>query len=143
MAKKTIFREFDPVIYPIKVWVAVCPHHTDVMRRFYAIDEYGQVADFTKEILADDFCTIATTFPVAAKKDRQGGLLVHIYRNNRLSTNYITHEAAHCADFFAEKLGLSTGKFHDGEAYAYLLGWIAECIEKATKLHKKKKNGKK
>lgn len=143
MAKKTIFHEFDPLLYPIKVWVSVCPHHTQVQRKFYALSEDNEALEFNQSILADDNCTIASTFPVSAKKDYQGGLLVIVYKQKRFTTNYITHEAAHCADFFAERLGLTTGKFHDGEAYAYLIGWIAECIENAVKSSRAAKKKKK
>ena len=140
MAKtKPVFYEYDPIIYPIKIWVSVNPHHTQVERRFYVVNENNEVQEFDQHILADDNCTIATTFPVSDKKNYQAGLLVHIYREKRFTINYIAHESSHCADFFAEKLGLTTGVFHDGEAYAYLIGWIAESIETAIKLHKKKK----
>lgn len=57
----------------------------------------------------------------------------------KLDVMTICHEACHFADFVAETVGFQQRSFDNGEAYAYLAGWCADCIDKARKFKNKKK----
>lgn len=139
---KPVFYEYDPIIYPFKLWVAINPEYSQVVKRFLIIDSNGNIDDFCeKDLTNPNKSKAARTFVVCDKVD-QMGVFMCIFSKREMTAKYMTHESAHCADFFAEQLGLGTGKFYDGEAYAYLIGWIADCIERAIKYKPKKKNKK-
>lgn len=137
MAKtKTVFHEYDPVIYPLKLWVAVNPTLKQVQAEFDGLNANKEIVEFDEQSLNKDGGVVATTYPVAHRKTRQGGLLVYVFMPKHFQIRNITHEAAHCADFICEMLGVTMNSYDNGEAYAYLIGWIAECCEKATKKRK-------
>jgi len=139
---KPVFHEFDPIIYPFKIWVATNPEYSQVARKFLIIDSSGNIDNFREKDLSNpDNSRAARTFVVSNKID-QMGVFICVFSKREMTAKYIAHESAHCADFFAEQLGLTTGKFYEGEAYAYLIGWITNCIERAIKYKPKKKKKK-
>lgn len=129
-------KEFNPTIYPIKVWVANNVPIKQVIAKFYVRTDNGDAADFLEEDFSKDNGVTASTFVVFDKKTKQGGTLVYIFAPKRAKVNIICHEAAHCADFICETFGITKGKYEDGEAYAYLIGWIAECINSVLRNRK-------
>lgn len=131
--KKTIIHEFDPVIYPTRIWVAVNPTFEEVSEKFYAINNDIERMDIEKEQFNPCSQTIARTYPVSIKGDGWIGLLIGVFKPKQLKTGTICHESVHCADFICEQFGITAGKFEYGEAYAYLVGWIADCIERVLK----------
>lgn len=133
--KKTIIHQFDPVIYPSRIWVGINPSFEDVESKFWGLTDQMERIPITKDQHEVDCFTIARTHAVTSKEDGWVGLFVSIHKLKRLDTKTICHESAHCADFICENFGIQTGSFDGGEAYAYLIGWIAECIEK-VKLNK-------
>ena len=132
---ETVIHEFDPVIYPTRIWVAVNPSFESVSEKFYHLNSNVERGDFEHEHFDPLHTTIARTYPVSIKGEGWMGLLVGIYKKKNCNTVTIAHESAHCADWICEQLGITTGSFNNGEAYAYLVGWIAGCIEK-VKLNK-------
>lgn len=122
--------EFDPVIYPLRVWVTIKPSPKDVINKFYGLDMEGLVTDLSEDDIAPKDGRIAQANTVVHKSDNQKGVIVIIHRPSYMRTRTICHEACHCADFFCDELGITSRSFEDGEAYAYLTGWIAGCIEK-------------
>lgn len=134
---KTTIHEYDSVIYPLHLWVAINPTFKELSNKFLAITENGEVLEFIEDNIPDSTQTIATTFKVVNKKSGIGGPFVLIFQPKRINVKYIAHEATHATDFFAEALGISSGSFEHGEAYAYLVGWVADCIERTTKKKKK------
>lgn len=109
----TVIHEFDPVI-----------------EEFWALTESRERAEINREWFNADSFTIVRTGPVANKKSGWVGNLVYILKPKQLDVKTICHESAHCADYLTESLGITNGSFEDGEAYAYLVGWIADCIWK-------------
>jgi hypothetical protein len=59
--------------------------------------------------------------------DRRRGVLVSFQCRKSMSMNYCCHEASHVCDAIEEYTDLE----HGGESSAYLIGWIASCINKA------------
>lgn len=127
--------QFDPVIYPCRIWVGINPTFEQVSEMFYGLNSDMERIDIEVDQFNLNRFIVARTHTVASKKDGWIGLYVAIAKPKMMTAKFIAHEACHCADFICETFGVMSRKFDDGEAYAYLVGWIADCIEK-VKLNK-------
>ena len=117
MKKKKGYYEYDPVIYPRKLWVhigddfkelapkAFCNIEVDENKDYYGV-EYGEVI---------------------RKSDDKYGILVSFPKRKDMTMDICVHEASHVCD----DLEKATGLEHGGESSAYLIGWITSCINKA------------
>jgi hypothetical protein len=132
---KNYLYKFDPVIYPSKLWIGINPELETISKIFYGLDSNLNRIDITEQEYKHSHFSIAQTYTVSHKKDGWIGTLVCIWRPKQLDIKTICHESAHCADFICENFGIETGRFDSGEPYAYMIGWIADCIEK-VKLNK-------
>jgi hypothetical protein len=118
MKSKVKVHEFDPVIYPVKLWVV----NQDVYHKFEHLD-----GSPLNSFVSDTSICSSYNRCIMRKCSKNYGFLVTIQKINDLQVSNIAHEAAHIARFMWEHLGEEyTGK----EADAYLIGWIAGCIEK-------------
>lgn len=104
--------EFDPVIYPRKLWVAVS---TDRFSdRFEGVSEWDDTADAIVDCVRD-------------KQRNLGGILVRYESKNAITISNIAHESSHIAmnifDYIGAKVDLA-----NQETFSYLVGWIADCI---------------
>lgn len=66
------------------------------------------------------------------------GAFVHILRNDKCSVGVMAHEASHVCDLLSDRIGLVgdvDNLFSHGEARAYFIQWVADCISQV-------KNGK-
>lgn len=61
------------------------------------------------------------------KSDRRRGVLVSFQCQKDMSMDYCCHEASHACDAIEDAIGME----HGDEPSAYLIGWIASCINKA------------
>ena len=68
-------KEFNPTIYPIRVWVANNVPIKQVIAKFYVRTDNGEAADFLEEDFSKDNGVTASTFVVFDKKTKQGVLL--------------------------------------------------------------------
>lgn len=125
MKKKTIIHQFDPVIYPVKLWVSITNDNNALNEQFqWAYDEPKIDIDF------ESFDAI--TGAARQKESKLFGILI-VFENKKLcSLKNIAHESSHAVDEIWRRLGEERA---GNEANAYLIGWIAECIEK-VKLNK-------
>lgn len=130
MKDKVQIHQFDPVIYPCRIFVAVKPSFEDVTEVFYGLNKENDRYDISHEQFDRDRFTIATVFIVSHKKNGWIGLFVSVWKPGSLDVKTICHESSHCADYICEKFGISNGSYDEGEARAYLQGWIADCIYK-------------
>ena len=94
--------EFDPLIYPRKLWVAVS---TDTFSdRFEGVSEWDDTADAIVDCVRD-------------KLRNLGGITIA----------NIAHESSHIAmnifDYIGAKVDLA-----NQETFSYLVGWVADCI---------------
>ena len=64
---------------------------------------------------------------VIRKSDDKYGILVSFPKRKDMTMDICVHEASHVCD----DLEKATGLEHGGESSAYLIGWIASCINKA------------
>lgn len=123
--------EFDPAIYPCRLWVSINLSFQDVSDKFYALNDEMDRINIVKDQWEMSNFTVARTHVVTEKYGRHWiGVMVSINKPKMMTAKFIAHESCHCADFICEQFGISSRSFDDGEAYAYLVGWIAECIEK-------------
>jgi hypothetical protein len=125
MASKSILKEFDPVIFPVKVWVSITDDF-DKLSETFSDATSGRDID-TSYIDGHE----AVTYYVHRKnKPKDFGVLIATTSKSYFTTKLIAHEATHGADFIWDHTGESD---RGDEANAYLVGWIADCIEKTTK----------
>ncbi len=114
--KKRGYYEYKNGIYPRKLWVHIGKDLKETIDACFdgcepPDEEYGGV-----------------TYDKATRKsDDAYGILVSFKRTKDMSMKYCCHEASHACDATEDAIGME----HGGEASAYLLGWIASCINKA------------
>ena len=114
--KKKGYYEYDPVIYPKKLWVHIGK-------------DLSEVIDFCfDKCEAPDSDYGGLTYTDAVRKsDKKCGVLVSFQCSKDMSMDYCCHEASHACDAIEDAIGMK----HGGEPSAYLIGWIASCINKA------------
>lgn len=121
MEKQKIY-EFDPQIYPRKLWVTVGVPFEELKDEFEDLKpmeeaNYAQV-DHVRKL----------------KLEIRGGILVRFENLEALQRHgNITHEAVHIATEIFEYIGA----YHDPknqEPFAYLCGWIAKCVEEVKQI---------
>lgn len=113
--------EFDSVIYPRLLWIAVNPNN-DTLKEFFGEDlELGK-----EQWKAQVF------YPMIEKQSLRIGTLIVFNSKKFMEIETITHEALHVAiDVFSD-LGINfDGKSQ--EALAYYTGWVAECCEQVKR----------
>ena len=115
-----MIHEFDPIIYPCKLWVAIRPTKSELSDRFEWMDNYKPV-----EVDFKDHDGMAGL--VRDVNSRLVGVLIVFDCKKSCTVGTIAHESAHAADEIWKRIGETE---YGCEANAYLVGWIAECIWK-------------
>lgn len=116
--KKPIIHEFDPVIYPVKLWIVEKPTQD-------FIDENFEETNGSKLNLGVHNAAVMCCYNqiVVNKTSRLYGVVISVWNKPRVGD--IAHESTHAARFIWDWLEEgNTGV----EADAYLVGWIAKCI---------------
>lgn len=124
--------EFNPLLYPFKLWVAKDPKLGDVKDVFWGMDEKMSIIELT----SDNFYqlgAVASTFPMQKRENCDKGCLVCLWHPKNVGVGVIAHESMHVVDWVCDECGLSGFSFAGGEARAYLAQWIANCIEEARR----------
>ena len=93
LENKYQIHEFNPTIYPFRLWVGINPSLGDMQNKFYALTDKMERTDFTSEVLGNNTFTIATCYPVSDKKSGWIGIFCGIFRKDRLSVGVAAHEA--------------------------------------------------
>lgn len=111
--------QFDPVLYPFKIWIVITTDLRTIAERF--IDHPSG-----KDFGTDAENMIAFTQKVKQKSDGFVGAIIVFKKHSDCITKHIAHESTHAARLLWSYIGEeNTGT----EADAYLVGWIAECCE--------------
>ena len=114
--KKKGYYEYSNGIYPRKLWVHIGNDLSEVIDSCFDGCDYSDV----------DYC--GATYDSATRKDNDSyGVLVSFKCIKDMSMKYCCHEASHACDAIEDSIGME----HGGESSAYLIGWIASCINKA------------
>lgn len=113
--------EFDPVIYPRRLWVVVnCP--ASVLNDMFE-DKYEDLPESAS----------AEVVPARRlKPEVLGGVLVRFKSKKDMTTSIITHESSHAAMEIYDYIGAKVD-IQNQEPFSYLAGWVADCIDKVKK----------
>jgi hypothetical protein len=131
MEKKIKIHRFDPEIYPFKLWIAITHNVKVFPERFTGLKYKGNI--FENSLDNREACT----FYVEEKETTYKGVLILFSDKQYTTMKTVAHEATHAARMLWDHIGeTATGE----EADAYLVGWIAKCIDE-VKNFKESKNG--
>lgn len=114
--------QFDPQIYPRKLWVSVSVSTEELQERFGKYD----IKDIDDGYYGQTIC-------VQQKEPLLGGVLVRFQDLKAMSPENIAHEATHAAlvifDYCDCRIDIG-----NQEPFAYLIGWIVRCIEEVRNM---------
>lgn len=114
--RKRGYYEYGNEVYPRKLWVHI---GKDLPELISAEFDGCDPPDGEYEGVAYD--------KVSRKADGRYGVLVSFKCVKGMTMKVCCHEASHACDAIEAGIGMD----HGGEASAYLMGWIASCINKA------------
>lgn len=118
--------EFNPTIYPRRLWVVKCEDLEFIKSKF--CHRNGEELELFEE--DEDNFPVCTTFrSVQEKETGNFGVLVCIY--GRMHIGHISHEAYHIASEIFRDIG-AEHDIDNQEPAAYLIGWCARCITSAN-----------
>ena len=118
MSNKVIFHEFNPVIYPLKVWIVKNPTKEATLERF----EHHDGVEITHDVKEGSIAGVYNRV-LCEKSTGNYGILISIFSSASVSN--IAHEATHAARYIWNWIGEYDPAL---EADAYLVGWIADCM---------------
>lgn len=125
--KHTYIHEFDPCIYPRKLWVI----------------KGGTLEGIREQMIVSDKLEIdpdeqgAVTFPATLKKTGLYGYCVWFPSAKDIRRgDWIAHEATHVALSIFSDIGMLV-EYENQETLAYMVGWVYECIDEVRRF----KNG--
>ena len=107
--------EFDPLIYPRKIWVAINVPTEHLNKTLYDIKDMDESINATA-------ITTGRTIP-----DKKGGILIRFNKMEDVTASNVTHESIHAALFVFEYIDAVVNP-ENQEPFAYRGGWIADCI---------------
>ena len=116
--KKLFIKEFRQPIYPIPIWVAI----TSDMDALSAYFNDGTT--FPDEPIASCTCVLRKR-----RNTQEAGIVIQFENSAAATIKIIAHEATHAAGRIFERIG---AEMSSDEPFAYLVGYIAECCEKAV-----------
>lgn len=116
---------YDNDIYPIAL---VLSNDLESVRKEY----WWYNEEQNEELPEAAYTTVASTYLMMRKTDDYKAIAVGIVFNVPITTKLIAHEAFHATRFMMNQLAMPLDDCSD-EAWAYLIGWIAECIDNFNK----------
>jgi hypothetical protein len=121
MEKKTVkIHEFYPEIYPVRLWVVITKDIHSLIERFALYPSWKEISTTWEDNM------LAFVNTVVDKTSQHIGCIVVFYDKKDMAIQHIAHESTHIARRIWDHLGEeATGT----EADAYLVGWIAKCID--------------
>jgi hypothetical protein len=120
--KKNQIHEFNMDIYPRVLWIVF-----DEPLEF--INKYFDIPECDSDSWHKDGGILAQCVPTMDKTDGRLGILVMFRGKKTVSVSTIAHESVHVADYIFEEIGAYSQDFKErNEPYAFLVGYIADCI---------------
>ena len=138
---RTVIYEFDPVIYPTRLWVCKKPSTEDVAELFYPFNNDSEQVDSFGDVLEYDSGKYANTTIVGNKKSRIRGCLVSIFQPRGCASSVCSHEALHYIAYLSEQFDIPLGGFDTSEPLAYLEQWATNCIDSVLRGHPERMKG--
>lgn len=122
---KTKVHEFHPQIYPRRLWVIKGGSLGDIKDMFSQRDG--------KELDVGDYDYDALTYSVMLKDTKKFGELIWFTDEKSIKQEkVIMHESAHAAMDIFRDIGAEVD-IDNQEPFAYLAGWIADCIDQVKR----------
>lgn len=123
-----VIHQFDPVIYPYKVWVIIDKKPNRIPEKF---KEYSGNPIIFQDSDMDRL--EAFTMPVQSKGDDPYYGVILFFRSKRsMDYELVAHESSHAAKYLFEHIGADCN-IH--EPFEFVVGWISGCCKEV-------KNGK-
>ena len=118
--------EFDPVLYPYKLWITYDATPEELNEKFPDGDEFGEhFSEFPSD-------AGAVTSMVADGETGEDGILIRFLNRKNVNFGSVCHEAGHFAlclwNFINAKV-----MFDCQEPFCYALEFVGECCEKVRK----------
>lgn len=110
--KENEIAEFDPLIYPRKMWVVVGRGRYE--ERFDGVSPWDE----------DSYAIVDG---VRDRERNKGGLLVRFASVEDITFENVAHEAFHVAAEIYRYCGIKA-ELENSEHMAYLIGWAANCM---------------
>ena len=132
MENKVRIYEFNPQIYPFRLWVGVKVPFEEATK-FYNLLNFNEVAEFKEDTYYSHSRARCSCMPVVRKEDNRIGILCSIWDTKGMTIGDISHESLHVTDFLCGYLGIKCNSFDEGEPRAYFSGWVANCIDRVRK----------
>ena len=126
--------EFDPVIYPRKLWITYDATPEELNEKFPSGDINGN--KFKQEEgyygMTEQVC-----LQEPDGSNGSGGILIRFDGNTKAMTPWnIAHEAIHAAGYICNYVGIAADWEND-EAFTYLATWIIKCCEEVKQKEEK------
>jgi hypothetical protein len=119
---KVQFHEFNPTIYPRKLWVVKGKNCLPNIQEMFSEVDGDEIC------FSNDLCLgfKAIVLSVQRKSDGKCGVLVWLREEYNLSD--IAHESCHVAMEIAKEVGI-VADYDNQEPIAYLVGFAFDCIK--------------
>lgn len=120
---KLKIHQFNPTIYPRKLWVIKGGSVENIQEVFLEPNGYEIILNFEEYNYP-----AATTLKVRQKGTNLLGVLVWLI-SDKIDVEIVAHESVHVASCIFDDMGMTMG-FEGGkdEHFAYLVGFAADCI---------------
>lgn len=114
--QKVKLHQFDPVLYPFKIWMCVTSEFNKVIKEHFNDYETGKEIEYE-----DDNKHNAITMSVRQKTSRMYGTLIMFRSKKQMTNGIIAHESSHAAKDLFNHIGANISHH---EPFEYLLEWI-------------------
>jgi len=120
--------EFDPEIYPVKLWIVV--DEDDSLCDMFKYKVNNKPIELDDE---DESDWIASTSNMVVKNDtKKYGVIISLNNYREIEPKYMAHEACHFTNYVYNYIGAKEVDL-GGEQHAYFLDWTVGCIDSVVK----------
>lgn len=125
MNDKKIIYEFNPVIYPYKIWIVV-DKKPDIISDMFNDYNGNPIENINK-----DTENLEGFAMMVSKKDiPYYGDVIYFRSKKSINFELVAHESSHAAKHLFEHIGADVSAH---EPFEFLIGWIAHCCEEVKK----------
>lgn len=114
-----MIHEFDPLIYPRKLWVTYDATTEELNKKFPSGDYYGNK-------FVDENSYYGVTYRTSDRNNKGGVLIRFCDKEKAMEPWNMVHEAIHAAGHIFSYIGVNADYDND-EPFAYLVAWIVKC----------------
>lgn len=117
MKTKVIFHQFDPVVYPYKIWISITKDYKEISKIFtYKNNNEIDILEYKN--------SYASTDDVRERKTGLYGALIIFESKKQMTFEKVSHESCHAAKQLFEHIGADITPH---EPFEYVVGFIAKC----------------